>query len=271
MRSQTGGGEWDGMNLQASLVRNFNDVRHFGPAVLLRHDPWHHDRRITVHPEGVGHFVIRGGDSDVLALRQVFVDRQYDLERPRWLRRRITDRYHSIIADGGKPIIVDAGANIGAASLWFSSKFPDAHIVAIEPDPENVAVLRENLADRANTVVMEAAIGGERGHVAVQRGTFSWGVRTERSASGVPVATIADAFAGSGGDTPFIVKVDIEGFEEDLFAGNVEWIDQCYAIFVEPDDWMLPDRHSSRSFQQAMARYPFKMCIRGENLLYVHA
>lgn len=259
------------MNFPASLVRIFHDVRRFGPAVLLRHDPWHPDRKITLHPDGVGRFVIRGGDSDVLALRQVFVDRQYDLEQPKWVRARIADRYHSILAGGGKPIIIDAGANIGAASLWFSSKFPEAHVVAIEPDPENAAILRENLTDRAKVTVMEAALGGERGHVAVQRKRYSWAVRTERAETGVPMVTVEDAFEASGGDTPFIVKIDIEGFEEDLFAGNTEWIDKCCAIFVEPHDWMLPDRHSSRSFQQAMACYPFKMCIRGENLLYVHA
>jgi FkbM family methyltransferase len=260
------------VKLYESLARNVQDVRHFGPGVLLRHDPWHsNDRKIGIHADGVGTVVIRGGDSDVLTLRQVFVERQYDFERPRWLRKRILARYREIIDAGGKPIIVDAGANIGAASLWFWSKFPEACIVAVEPDPENAAILRENLADRSTMVVMEAAIGAERGHVAVQRGEFSWAVRTERSSSGIPMVTIEDAFTASGGDTPFIVKIDIEGFEEELFAKNLEWIDKCCAIFVEPHDWMLARRHSSRTFQQAMAHHAFKVCIRGENLLYVHA
>jgi hypothetical protein len=38
---------------------------------------------------------------------------------------------------------------------------------------------------------------------------------------------------------------------------------------IEPHDWMLPGELSSRSFQEAMVRYPFELCIRGENLMYV--
>jgi hypothetical protein len=85
----------------------------------------------------------------------------------------------------------------------------------------------------------------------------------------VPVVTIDDAFASSRGDTPLIVKIDIEGFENDLFAANTDWIQRTYAVFIEPHDWMLPGELSSRTFQQAMSRAPFELCIRGENLLYV--
>src|SRR5918993_1491117 len=37
-------------------------------------------------------------------------------------------------------IIVDAGANIGMATLYFLAKNPKATIYAIEPDPSNVSI-----------------------------------------------------------------------------------------------------------------------------------
>jgi hypothetical protein len=79
---------------------------------------------------------------------------------------------------------------------------------------------------------------------------------------------VEDAFAASGGDTPFIVKIDIEGFEKDLFASNTAWIERCYAVIIEPHDWMLPGEMSSRTFQQAMAQHPFELYMRGENIIY---
>jgi FkbM family methyltransferase len=249
---------------------NLRDVHHFGPTVLGRHlARLKADRIAIVHVPDVGDVQIRAGESDIATLRQVFVGREYDLNWPPRLRDRIRARYEAILAEGGKPIIVDAGANIGAASLWFSAEFPEARIVAIEPDPENAEVLRRNLAARPHHVVMEAAIGGELGHVSLRDEGYSWAIRTERAQAGIPIITMADAFAASSGDTPFVVKIDIEGFEKDLFATNVEWIESCYVVTIEPHDWMLPGEHTSGTFQAALAAHPFELYIRGENLIYV--
>jgi FkbM family methyltransferase len=203
------------------------------------------------------------------ALRQTFSGREYDLLGPDPTSCRVRAKYKSILAVGGKPIIVDAGANIGTASLAFTTQFPEARIVAVEPGPANATLLRRNLEGWSNCAVVEAAIGARRGFVKLCDGGDSWAIRTERAQSGVPVITITDAFAASGGDTPFIVKIDIEGFEKDLFSANIDWIEQIYVAIIEPHDWMLPGELSSRTFQQAMGRNPFELCIKGENLLYV--
>ena len=69
-----------------------------------------------------------------------------------------------------------------------------------------------------------------------------WGVQTRRFDSGVAVITIDDAFAASGGNVPFIVKIDIEGFEKDLLSSNTGWVERCHVVFIEPHDWMLPGK-----------------------------
>ena len=80
---------------------------------------------------------------------------------------------------------------------------------------------------------------------------------------------MTDAFAKVANGVPFIVKIDIEGFESDLFSTNVGWLDDVYMVIIEPHDWMLPGMKSSRSFQVAMGQHDFDIFVLGENLIYV--
>ncbi len=61
------------------------------------------------------------------------------------------------------------------------------------------------------------------------------------------VATIADGRL-------FIVKIDIEGFERDLFDRNIDWVDQAAAIIVEPHDRMLHGAGTRRCRPPCSAR-----------------
>jgi hypothetical protein len=67
-----------------------------------------------------------------------------------------------------------------------------------------------------------------------------------------------------------IAKIDIEGFESDLFAADTDWIDQTTVLIIEPHDWMLPGQGSSRTFRAAMGP-EFDMLVSGENLVFVRA
>jgi len=215
-----------------------------------------------------GAMVIRPADSDVATIRQVFHGKEYQVPQLE-VDRAIGARYDSLLASGCTPMIVDAGANIGAASRWFRQSYPDAHIAAIEPDPANFALLKRNLAADANVTLFAAAIGATPGKVALLVEGDSWATQTERSDSGTPVVTMAAAFSAVPNSAPFIAKIDIEGFESDLFADNLGWLDDVIAVYIEPHDWRFPGRHTSRSFQRAMAPLDFHLFMVGENLLYV--
>jgi len=255
------------MEFARAIFHALGDARHFGPAVWLRKvGP---SRLLRLNIRGLGSAFIRTRDSDFLCFKQVFAWKEYDLSHPPELGMRIQAQYDKLVAAGRKPIIVDAGANIGAASLWFARQFPDATVVAVEPDPANVEVLRRNVENHPTIQVLEAAIGSERGRVELVSGSKSWDVQTVRSESGVEIVTVDDAFEASGGDAPFIVKIDIEGFEADLFAANLSWLDQSTVVMIEPHDWMMPGKKTSATFQRAMGEREFELFIRGENLLYV--
>lgn len=45
--------------------------------------------------------------------------------------------------DNPAPYIIDAGANIGLGVIYFKKLFPDAEIIAFEPDPNIFAVMKK--------------------------------------------------------------------------------------------------------------------------------
>ena len=47
---------------------------------------------------------------------------------------------------------------------------------------------------------------------------------------------------------PFIIKIDIEGFEGELFSRNTQWVKDFYLITMELHDWMLPKEATSKNF-----------------------
>jgi FkbM family methyltransferase len=247
---------------------NLRDVRIFGPSVLLRHSP-----RLTgtakVSIPKFGKIHLRPGQSDIAVVRQIFGDKEYDTEHLAEPNRRIWHRYREILAAGNIPIIVDAGANIGAASIWFRTKYPGAHVVAIEPDPGNVEILLLNSADDREISVIAGAVGATNGFAALQEEKFGWATRTKRAAEGMPVVSMNEAFSANEVRIPFIAKIDIEGFEADLFSRNLEWLEQVCLVIIEPHDWMLPGKKTSRPFQVAMAKHEFEVFIHGENLFYL--
>jgi FkbM family methyltransferase len=171
---------------------------------------------------------------------------------------------------GRIPIIVDAGANIGAASLWFCAAFPESAVIAIEPEPRNAAVLWKNAGVCSRIRVLQAAIGSRTGYVTVSDNTGS-GVQTARSENGIPIITMQEAFGSIANGVPFIAKIDIEGFENDLFSSNLDWLEEVKVVFIEPHDWMLPESRTSRAFQRAMGERDFDILLRGDSLVYVRA
>src|SRR5436309_1970425 len=135
------------MRISRRVLANFEDILRFGPQFLRRHFPRITGSDTALVRAGGQNIHVRAGESEVAAVREIFGTRQYDIDaviEP--LKRRIDGRYDAICKSGKTPVIVDAGANIGAASLWFARRFPDCAVVSVEPEPGNFSVLRKNAA-----------------------------------------------------------------------------------------------------------------------------
>jgi len=83
------------------------------------------DARIRLNgvPEG---FWIRPKGSDLDVVLQIFSARDYDLSWCMPYKVYIKELCDQILHDGNVPLIIDAGANIGASTLWFAQNFPSS-------------------------------------------------------------------------------------------------------------------------------------------------
>lgn len=77
----------------------------------------------------------------------------------------VLNRWNDFSTDNIRPRIIDCGANIGISVLNYKRQFPDASILAFEPDPNLASILRRNLQkNQAGDVeVVEAAVWTEEG------------------------------------------------------------------------------------------------------------
>lgn len=191
-------------------------------------------------------------DDDWIQVEHIFLNDEFDLGKTGRLAaiRRVYDRLSS---EERVPLIVDLGANIGLASAYFSTMWPAAKLVSVEPNAGNCAIARDNLPAQARLV--EAAVASHTGSVGLIDTGRNCGFQVDPNASGgsIPLVTVNDLLADAGDATPFIIKIDIEGFEEDLFSGQLEWIDRFPVLFIELHDWMLPEKRVAHNFIKAMA------------------
>jgi FkbM family methyltransferase len=220
-----------------------------------------------------GEVTVRRRDTDYETLRQIFVLKQYAVgSSSNAVETAIANRYRDILSSGQTPVIIDAGANIGLAAIWYSRLYPDAVIISIEPDPANFKMLEANTAALPNVQGFYAAVGARPGFVEVSREAgSSWASATTRSETGsVRIVTIDDVVKSIPGGAALLAKLDIEGFEDDLFSDNLAWLDDVCAVIVEPHDWLHPTKTTSRSLQRAFGERSFGLFLHGENIFYVN-
>ncbi|MGB7680711.1 MAG: FkbM family methyltransferase [Candidatus Acidiferrales bacterium] len=131
-------------------------------------------------------------------------------------------------------VLLDLGANIGLTSLWMAKRYPFTRIIAVEPVPSNAALARRNFElNGIKAEVLEAAVGAREGTGKFQVCRNS--NQGKLSESGVPVAMVSVDFILEKFALPQLdlVKVDIEGGEQELFLGPTAWLDRTKAIIIE--------------------------------------
>jgi FkbM family methyltransferase len=137
--------------------------------------------------------------------------------------------------------ILDLGANIGLSAIYFARLFPDAALACVEPAPDNLLLLRRNLAlNGVRATVMAAAVdakdrplllelqGRDYEHKIVE--SCEHAGRPALKVEGVSVPTILQHLSW---DRIGLLKVDIEGHEAALFAGDCERLERVDVMCIE--------------------------------------
>ena len=173
-------------------------------------------------------------------------------------------------------VIFDIGANIGAAAVYFAARYPDATVYCFEPLPENIELLRKNVAvfgDRVTVVPM--GLGETAGSFAYNRsddpanfggGTFHNVGCADGDTVQLPVTTLTDFCREHQIDKIDVMKIDTEGAEASVIAGTpAKLLADVQVVLGElhgVDDWKvlkaLTPTHDL-SYEKPIGRscYPF--------------
>ncbi len=109
-------------------------------------------------------------------------------------------------------VVFDVGAHIGSFPVAIHSIFPDAHITAFEPHPDNFFFLKKNAKFASCINVAVTSYEGEA-HLGDHKAPSSYALGDY----GILVKTVTlDSYAAAVSRID-LLKVDVEGAEKDIF------------------------------------------------------
>lgn len=203
---------------------------------------------------------LRTNAGDLAILYEIFWQKAYD---------RFTIDYASL------ETIVDLGANIGLASLFFNSVSPQARILAVEPEHKNFVVLQKNLNRLINTEnvkAIQAAVNYVDGPLYLKKERYAFNTKVNNSFLGETIEGISlnTLFKRYNLCKVDLLKIDVEGFEHQIFSENLEWIEKVKNIIIEI--------HSAKDYricidsltQKGFTIQPLKQNIEQENIYWAY-
>ncbi|WP_174284530.1 FkbM family methyltransferase [Sphingomonas bacterium] len=145
------------------------------------------------------------------------------------------DEVYQFKADNAAPHIIDAGANIGLSVLFFKELYPEATIVAYEPDREIFQLLCENVGHLPGVELHEAAAWTEDTTLTFfKEGSLAGSTEMDFLSKGSTVLVRAERLKDAILKRPVdFLKIDIEGAENAVLFDIVDCLDHVRHLFFE--------------------------------------
>jgi FkbM family methyltransferase len=197
--------------------------------------------RELLHREGLRFYRLRGSDrqvairhgsGDIVILGEVFNRRYYE---PVGEAARVLSHASNIL---------DLGGNVGLFGLFAADRWPEARIVAFEPDPDNAKVHELTIATNdlgARWQLVEAAAAAHDGHVAFAAGHAA-------------ISHMTDVAGGEGTIEVQAVDVLSRIAEADLLKMDIEGGE--WAILADPRFRTAPPRALVLEYHSRMCSGP---------------
>lgn len=195
--------------------------------------------------------------SDVPTFEKVFIFGEYDFPYP-------------IEAPG---LIIDAGANVGYATVFFANRYPSSTVLAVEPEQSNYEILRQNTEAYPNVQALRSALWSTNAPLRIENPSADfWEFRVSLAGEAGPdictSVTVPQLMAMAHSETVDILKIDIEGAEKELFeTGADAWLNRVRVIVIELHDRIRSG--CSTSFYRATSQLSFNQFTMGENVVLV--
>lgn len=144
----------------------------------------------------------------------------------------IEEIYNQVL--GNSPYIIDCGAHIGLSVIYLKHKFPDADIIAFEPDEKNFELLNCNLLAQGidDVVTKKAAVWVDKTVLQFNsKGNMSSKIDldSKESSNNVNTERLKDYL----NRTVDFLKIDIEGAEFTVLKDIKESLPNVKNLFVE--------------------------------------
>ncbi len=140
-------------------------------------------------------------------------------------------RIYDFVPRTDHPKILDCGANIGLATLFWKTELPHAEITAFEPDPETFSCLQANIGHLSGVTLSEAAVWHKCESVSFSsEGADAGRVDTTEDHSCTVRGVRLRSYLNQRID---MLKMDIEGAETCVLADCAELLENVDNLFVE--------------------------------------
>jgi FkbM family methyltransferase len=144
--------------------------------------------------------------------------------------------------------VIDVGANEGQFSTTLRLLLPNAQFYAFEPIPECFQRIRKRFANDPNYMVYNIALGERKSRakftVASDTGASSLlpmsdisarhfpHIRVSREIE-VPVETLDEVLSKQTLRAPYLLKVDVQGYEFQVLSGGIQTLSNAKAVIME--------------------------------------
>lgn len=167
---------------------------------------------------------IRRFDSDVLVFEQILIDGEFS--------ELVGQNYHNII---------DGGANCGFSTAWLASFYPEAKIIAVEPNSESLKMISLNCRHFPNVEIVEGGLWSDDGYLQIEDpDAMSWAMKYQPGHAGEDggcrAYTIGRLMESTRMNNCDLLKLDIEGAEKEVFSDAENWTHKVAAVLVEVHD-----------------------------------
>jgi len=187
------------------------------------------DRHASLSLPGVPARVhLRATGSDIACFEQIFIRRELGFDSPPQI-----------------DLIIDAGANIGLATVVLANRFPDATVVALEVDSQNFRMLQMNTSDYPRVIALNKALWHADGFVKIENpSAAAWSFKvletTADDPDAIPAVTVGSILRMVGRESVGLLKIDIEGAEFEMFSNAQSWLHTVQMLAVEIHEGIRP-------------------------------
>ena len=197
------------------------------------------------------HVIVRPKTSDVATFEKIFILEEYEFP------------YATSVK-----FIIDAGANVGYAALFFAHQYPEASIVCIEPEMSNIEILKQNIQQHKQIEVFDNALWHTTACLQIDNPSgqkYAFRV-SQVQKSDIKSITVQQVLRHKQWSQIDIFKIDIEGAEKQVFSTNTDWIQHTHAFVIELHEQMVPG--CEYSFYSALDKYgSYQHFKQGENTI----